>query len=83
MAMDHYDILNEIYKTHAQIGGTLLSETQLASRILEITAYAERLVDENLQHDLMVVRSLICLRRNQQALARLFDAVLRSAGSPE
>jgi hypothetical protein len=71
------EILIAIQDLYAQIENSLVTENQIISRLGELIAHAELLeIDDQLTHELIVVRSLMALKRHQRALDRFKHALL-------
>ncbi|WP_250436873.1 hypothetical protein [Caballeronia sp. ATUFL_F2_KS9A] len=76
--MNQYDLVSAIQCLQQELDTSLLSDKQCAVRIYTLIKQIEAasIMDDRLKHDLMMVESLLILKRRQQALDRLRSAVV-------
>jgi glycerol-3-phosphate acyltransferase PlsY len=75
--VNHSELLAATLFLDKQVAHLLVTEAQVASSILALVAeiHASFVMDRRLQHELIVVQSLLVLKRHREALARLSQAV--------
>jgi hypothetical protein len=75
------ELLATIRLLQEEMANLLVTEAQATSCILTLVAeiHASFVIDRRLQHELLVVQSLLVLKRHGEALVRLTQAVADTA----